>query len=114
MPMSVLNSHMLLQYVSSSCAIDSMFVAFPIGKPVSTFSGNALSPLGRRSLRELRLEPRIGAQRVRFEDLRLVMRGEAGRAIDIALGIVEILPRLRIDAAHRAHHLGSEQDVVDR
>ena len=34
--------------------------------------------------------------------------------VDIALGIIEIVAGLGIDPAHRTHHLGREQDVLDR
>src|SRR5258708_34731441 len=34
--------------------------------------------------------------------------------IQIAFGIVKILPRLRIDAAHRPDHFRAEENVVDR
>jgi len=34
--------------------------------------------------------------------------------IHVALGVVEILSRLRIDAADGPHHLRTEDDVLDR
>jgi len=35
------------------------------------------------------------------------------QGVDVALGVVEIVPRLRVDAAHGADHLRAEQDVLD-
>ena len=34
--------------------------------------------------------------------------------VDIALGVIEIVAGLGIGPAHRTHHLGREQDIVDR
>ena len=42
---------MKLQAPYTESALDSMFVAFPFGKPVSTFPGNALSVALARSLK---------------------------------------------------------------
>ena len=39
---------------------------------------------------------------------------ERRRGVDVALRVVVVLAGLRIDAAHRADHLRSEQDVVHR
>ena len=41
-------------------------------------------------------------------------RVERGRGVDVALRVVVVLARFRIDAAHGADHLRAEQDVVDR
>src|SRR3954471_3271734 len=61
----------------------------------------------------LRLPPRIDALSVVLEDF-LPFRCIEGRvALYVALGVVVVLAGLRIDAAHRAYHLGSEQDVLD-
>src|SRR5499427_8252738 len=68
----------------------------------------------RRLGAELVLEARIGAQRVALENLLLVLGREPRRVVDVALGVVEILSGLRILAAHRADHLGGEQNIVDR
>ena len=51
---------------------------------------------------------------IALEDLLLVLGGQAGRGVDVALGVVVVEAGLRVDAAHRAHHLGGEQDVVGR
>src|SRR5262245_2812834 len=48
------------------------------------------------------------------EDLLPVGVAQEGHRVDVALGVVVVVAGLRIDAAHRAHDLGSEQDVVGR
>ena len=58
------------------------------------------------------VDPRIHLARVAFEDLLPVRGVERRRGVDVALGVVEVVARLRIDAAHRADHLRPEQDVV--
>ena len=40
--------------------------------------------------------------------------GASGKLLDVALGVVVVMPGLRIDPAHRADHLRGEQDVVQR
>src|SRR5262245_36651968 len=57
-------------------------------------------------------QSRKHAADVALEDLLLVGGGQRA-AVDVALGVVVIVTGLRIDAAHRAHHFGCEQDVVD-
>src|ERR1700681_3268896 len=56
-------------------------------------------------------QPRKYLARVAFEDIVAVAVAQA-EGIDIALRVVEILPRLRIDSPHRAHHFRAEDDVV--
>src|SRR3569833_1390472 len=58
-------------------------------------------------------QPRIHAARVILEDLFLVRRAQWQR-VDIALGVVVIMPRARVDTSHRTHHLRAKQDVVYR
>ena len=59
------------------------------------------------------IEARIDASRVAFVDLVPLVRIDV-RSLDIALRVVEIVARLRIDAAHGADHLAGKQDVVHR
>src|SRR5258708_15784491 len=59
------------------------------------------------------IEPRKHPTGIAFEYLVAVGVAQAKR-IHIALGVVEILSGLGVDAAHRAHHLRAENDVVDR
>ncbi len=63
---------------------------------------------GRLSAGPLASQPRIQPwkhpARVAFEDLAAVGIAQA-QPIEVALGVVEVLSRLRIDAAHGAHHL---------
>src|SRR5215469_4406107 len=84
----------------------------------------ATSPLARWMLRyttpssymsksfclERRIQARIHAARVAFVNL-VARFGLDARRLDIALRVVEIMPRFRIDAAHRADHLAREQNV---
>ena len=35
------------------------------------------------------------------------------RSLDVALGVIVMVSRLRIDAAHRADHLARKQDIAD-
>src|SRR5258708_3043274 len=56
-------------------------------------------------------QPRKYFARVAFEDLAAVAVAQ-GQGIYIALRIVEIIPGLRIDSPHRAHHFRAEDDVV--
>src|SRR5438132_13022286 len=55
----------------------------------------------------------VDAACIAFKNLRLV-RCRQRQLVDVALGVVVVVTRLRIDAAHRTDHLGGEQDVVDR
>ena len=48
---------------------------------------------------------------VGLEDLRAVLVGQVG-GVDVAAGVVVVVAGLGVDAPHRAHHLGGEQDVV--
>ena len=63
---------------------------------------------------ELRIEAREHAARVPFKD-----RGARSSALrfarrfDVAARVVEVVARLRIDAAHRADHFAGEEDVLD-
>src|SRR3990172_7969413 len=58
------------------------------------------------------VEPWIDAARVAFEDLAAICRSEVRGGLDVAPRVVIVEPCLRIDALHRAEHLGREQDVV--
>src|ERR1043165_9493799 len=60
------------------------------------------------------VEPGVDAAHVALVDLLAVGRGQRGRRVDVAPGVVEVVAGLGIDAAHRTDHLGREQDVVDR
>src|SRR2546422_7425166 len=53
------------------------------------------------------VQPGIDPAGVAFEYLRLVRRAEV-ELVDVALGVVEVVPGLRIDALHRAEHLRGE------
>src|SRR4051812_24321555 len=52
--------------------------------------------------------------RIALEDLLALRLAEGLGALDIALGVVEIIAGLGIDAAHGADHLGGEQNILDR
>src|SRR5687767_3460289 len=54
---------------------------------------------------------RVHPAGVALEYFLLVRRPEGLRSLDVALRIVVIMPGFRVDAAHRADHFGSEQDV---
>ena len=58
------------------------------------------------------VEARIDAACVALVDLGLVLRAQACKRIDIATGIVEVMAGFRIDAADRADHLRSKENVV--
>src|SRR5271156_6066436 len=53
-------------------------------------------------LRHLRVQPPIHMPCVALEDLLPIRRAQPGRRFDVPLGIIEIMPGLRIDPAHRA------------
>src|SRR5687767_13068982 len=57
-----------------------------------------------RSRLERRREAREHAARVALEDLRAIRRAQLLVAVDVALRVVEVVPRLWIDAAHGADH----------
>src|ERR1700728_3693543 len=58
------------------------------------------------------VETRVYPPGIALQYPRAVGLGQAGR-VDVPLGVVEVVARLRVDAAHGAHHLGPEQDVAD-
>lgn len=58
------------------------------------------------------VDARKDAARIELEYFALVCIGDCER-IDVALGVVEVIAGLWIDAAHCAHHFRAEQDVVD-
>jgi hypothetical protein len=58
------------------------------------------------------IQSREHAAGVELEHLRSVVSGEVQR-LDVAAGVVEVVPGLRIDSADGAHHLGPKEDVVD-
>src|SRR5258708_24903263 len=75
-------------------------------------SSNATASFLSRSVRcalplEPGIEPRKHPAGIAFEYLVPVGVAQAER-IPVALGVVEILSRLGVDAAHRAHHLPAE------
>src|SRR4051812_45027589 len=57
-------------------------------------------------------QPGEDAPGVAFEDLEFVFSGER-KLIDVASGVVEVMPGFRIHAGHRSYHLRCEQDVAD-
>src|SRR5271168_838941 len=57
-------------------------------------------------------KPRKYPARVALEDLAAVRLAQ-WQCVQIAFGIVEVLPCFRIDPAHRADHFRAKQDVVD-
>src|SRR5438128_1396626 len=63
--------------------------------------------------RQLGLQAAVDPARVALEDLAPVLVAEPER-LDVALGVVEVVPGLRVDAPDRADHLGGEQNIVDR
>src|SRR6266849_3374283 len=77
--------------------------------PLQSETGSC-SP-GTRGRRRPAVEP-IHLAGIFRKNLALLLLAQPGDCIDVALGIVEIMSRLRIDAAHRADHLGSEQNIV--
>src|ERR687886_327512 len=54
----------------------------------------------------------VDAARVAFVDLVAVFGAQVRRRLDVALGVVEAVPGLGIDAPHGADHLAGEQDVL--
>src|SRR5262245_41740645 len=78
---------------------------YPFAIPHSPF---ALLPL----LLQLRVEAAEHAVRVALEDAGAVGLAQV-QLVDVALGVVEMMPGIGVDAAHGAHHLRREQDVVD-
>src|SRR5581483_1922421 len=69
--------------------------------------------LDRALRRHFGLQPRIDLEGVALENLATAGVVEPRRSIDVALGIIEVEPGLRVDALDCAHHLRGEQDVVD-
>jgi len=57
------------------------------------------------------IETRVYPAGVALINLGAVGLGQAG-PVDVALGVVEVVAGLRVDAPDGAHHLGSEQDVI--
>src|SRR3989441_6508404 len=62
--------------------------------------------------RQLGLQAAVDPARVALEDLAPVLVAEPER-LDVALGVVEVVPGLRVDAPDRADHLGGEENVID-
>ena len=58
------------------------------------------------------IESRVDVSGVPRVHLLAVFCGEI-ECVDVALGVVEVVAGRRVDAPHRADHLGAEQDVVD-
>src|SRR5712691_5366538 len=59
-------------------------------------------------------DTRIDFPHVELEYLPLVSGAHPRNSVDVTLGVIEVMPRLGIDAADGTHHLGPEQNVVDR
>src|SRR5450432_434691 len=59
------------------------------------------------------VQPRENAPRVALVDLVPVVAHDDRRGLDVAPGVIVVVARFRIDAAHRTDHLAGEQDVVD-
>src|SRR4030095_7501285 len=77
--------------------------------------GRAAESSGRWSASCNRLpDSRVDLPGVALEDLALLGGVNRGERIDVALGIVEVVPGFRIDAPYRAHHLRPEENVVRR
>src|SRR5436190_4093455 len=63
--------------------------------------------------REPTVEARVHAAGIPLEDLAPVGLGES-QLVEVALGVVVMMPGLGIDALHGSQHLGGEEDVVGR
>src|SRR6187431_3331854 len=63
---------------------------------------------------QLLVQQREHAARVAFVDGVLVLGAEDLRGLDVAPGVVVVVPAFRVDAAHGADHLGGEQHVLHR
>src|SRR5215216_793533 len=74
---------------------------------------SAIVPSGGFALFERGVQPAIDLKRIALEDFALVGSAQLD-LIDIALGVIVMTPRFRIDALDGAHHLRGEQDIVDR
>src|SRR3989442_6521235 len=61
-----------------------------------------------------RADPRIDFPRVELEYLSSVCCTQRRDSVDVAPGVIEVMPRLSIDAPDGTHHLGHEHDVVER
>src|SRR5262245_24200276 len=73
----------------------------------------ARSGRGLALLLEYCIEPTEHAARVALEDAGAVGVAQL-ELVDVALGIVEVMPGVWVDALDGTDHLGSEQDVLDR
>ena len=58
------------------------------------------------------IQARIDAPGIQFEDAVFIGMRNIER-VDIALGVIEVMARFRIDPAHGTDHLRAEQDVSD-
>src|SRR4029077_14712979 len=76
----------------------------------SSVIGSSLSALGLQRL----VEACIDAPGIAFIDLLALLGRQVPRRLYVALCVVVMMPRLGVDAAHRADHFAREQDVVDR
>src|SRR4051812_6766750 len=72
------------------------------------------TPSIQAALRQDLVQPSVYAAGVLFENLVALGCRQMRRAIDVSAGVIEAMPRLRIDALDGTDHLGSEQHVLDR
>src|SRR5687768_71823 len=87
----------------------------PTRTAARTFSAIDLLPFPwPATLAELGVEARIDAPCISFENPVAACLVELHQLVNVALGVVVVVPGLRIDALDRAQHLRCEQDVVDR
>src|SRR5688572_9555268 len=87
----------------------------PTRTAARTFSAIDLLPFPwPPTLAELGVEARIDAPCISFENLVAACLVESVEGDEVALGVLVMVPGLRIDALDRAQHLRREQDVIDR
>src|ERR1700736_2006692 len=58
-------------------------------------------------------DTRVDLARISLEQLVPLFVAQWKR-VEVSLRVVVVVPRLRIDASHRSHHFGAEQDVIER
>src|SRR4051812_33707987 len=78
---------------------------------VAAMNPRSVSPDNEYPALALGLVAREQLHRVAGEH-RFLVRGFEVQRVDVALGVVEVVARLRVDAAHRSHHLRGEEDVL--
>ena len=62
----------------------------------------------------MRIQAREHAARIALVNLEAVVIAENFARLDVALGVVVVVAGLRVDAAHRANHFGSKQNILHR